>query len=55
MGAYMLFVVGNSIMQAYEGTKGFCFIIDGAIVIPQFDEESCFVVINNARLNVTYI
>ena len=55
MGDYMLFMVGNSIMQAYEGTKGFCFIIDGAIVIPQFDEESCFIVINNTRLNVTHI
>ena len=51
----MLFMVGNSIMQAYECTKGFCFIIDGTIIVPQFDEESCFIVINKARLNVTYI
>ena len=51
----MLFLVGNSIIQAYECTQGFYFIIDGAIIIPQFDLQSCFIVINNARLNVTYI
>lgn len=51
----MLFIIGNSIVQAYEATQGFFFIINGMIIIPEFDDESCFVVINGARLNVTYL
>ena len=51
----MLYQVGGSIIEAIEGTKGFHFVINGEIIIPQFDDESCFIVINNARLNVTHI
>lgn len=51
----MLFKIGNSIVQAYEATQGFFFIIDGAVIIPQFDDETCFVLINSSRLNVTYL
>ena len=51
----MLFLVGNSIIQAYECTQGFFFIIEGTIIIPEFDDESCFITVNNSRLNVTHI
>ena len=51
----MLFNIGNSIVQAYETTQGFFFIIDGVVIIPEFDDESCFVVISGARMNVTHL
>lgn len=51
----MLFNIGSSVVQAYEATQGFFFVIDGVVIIPDFDDESCFVVINGARLNVTHL
>ena len=51
----MLFKIGNSIVQAYVSDQGFFFIINDIIVIPEFDAESCFVLINGSRLNVTYL
>lgn len=51
----MLFLVGSSIIQAYECTQGFYFIIDGIIIIPEYDDESCFITVDNSRLNVKHI
>ena len=51
----MLYQVGGSIVEAVEGTKGFHFVIDGEIIVPQFDDESCFVVIDGSRLSVKFL
>ena len=51
----MLYQVGGSIVEAVEGTKGFHFVINGEIIIPQFDDESCFVVIEGSRLSVKFL
>lgn len=51
----MLFQIGNSIVEAFEMVNGFYFNINGEIIIPQFDDESCFVMIKGARLRVSYL
>lgn len=51
----MLFKIGNSVFEALEMVGGFYFVINGESVIPQFDDESCFVMVNGARFKVTYL
>lgn len=51
----MLFQIGKSVFEASEMVDGFYFVINGELIVPQFDDESCFVVVDGARFKVTYL
>ena len=51
----MLFQIGKSIFEALEMVGGFYFVINGESIIPRFDDEACFVIVDGARFKVTYL
>ena len=51
----MLFQIGKSVFEALEMVGGFYFEINGEMIIPHYDDESCFIIVDGARFKVTYL